>query len=260
MPHALIAGVPMGWSRQVRGALDKVKVPDWTFSVFPGSDPKIAGISDKQLPDLLADAAKRGGAHVFCVSDGRDRQRIATAIREHFRFRWLASDVVRTATTQSEPLVKDIERAIKEEIEWRNALHPIVKSSPLALPQRGFSAERSVEAIWSMSESFNKEDGFFAKVGEALEQFRMQHLKKWDKHRERFFIDLSNRVWKDDGPYHGDAPFPRDWKYSSALPERFHFDVQHAQRKAFNFNDRAGRGKSVATSKHCNVDAHGYLR
>ena len=197
---------------------------------------------------------------MFCVAEGRNRQAVAAAIREHFRFRWLASEVVRAATTQAVPLVNQIERAIKEEIEWRNALHPILKSSPLALPQTCFAAERSVEAIWSLSESFNKEDGFFARVSEALDRFRMQHLKKWDRHNERFFIDLSYRVWKDDGPYHGEAPFPRDWKYSSALPDCFHFDVQHAQNKAFELSDRAGRRKSVAATKHCNVDAHGYLR
>lgn len=260
MPQALIAGVPMGWARQVRAALEKVHAPDWSFSVFPGDDARVIGLSDKQLPALFAAAAKGDGAHVFCVAEGRNRQMLAAAIREHFRFRWLPSEVVRAATTGAEQLVEELERAVLEEVKWRTTLHPVLKSSPLALPQTGFAAERSVSSIWAMCEAFNKEDGFFDTVDAALNRFRMQHLRKWDKHNERFFIDQSNRVWKDDGPYHGEAPFPRDWKYSSCLPACFHFDVQHALGKPFSFDDRSRRNKSVAATKHCNVDAHGYLR
>jgi hypothetical protein len=260
MPQALVAGVPPLWSRQVRAALDKVQVEDWTLSVFPGINDKRPSLDLKQLAPLCEEAARRGGAHIIAVDEGRDRQAFAAAIREHFRFRWLSPAVVREATSALDPLVGEIARIVKAETAWREALHPVAKRSPLALPQRGFSASRPVAAMWSMCESFNKEPGFFNSVAAMLEQFKGVHLKKFDKHSQRFFVDDDSRVWKDEGTYHGDAPFPRDWKYSSPLPEGFHFDVQHAGGKAYEYVDRRGRKRSVAAGKHCNVDAHGHLR
>ncbi|BDB30573.1 hypothetical protein CTP10_R79900 (plasmid) [Cupriavidus sp. P-10] len=179
----------------------------------------------------------------------RDRQPIAAAIRAHFRFRWLSSEVVRAATSALPPLVSQLNQALTEEECWRAALHPVLKSSPLALPERGFCAEKSLSAVWSMCEAFNKEDGFFEGVARRVQAFKNHHLKKWDKHSECFFIDVNQHVWKDEGPYHGDAPFPRDWKYSTCMPNGFHFDVQHQQGRAFEYIDAASVENHVAATQ-----------
>jgi hypothetical protein len=260
MPHALIAGVPPEWSQQVKAASKKVQLDGWSYSVFPGLRPKVPGLELSQMTALFEEAAVRGGAHVFAVLEGRESGSVAEAVREHFRFRWIAAHFVREATNSLAPLVEELQRATQEEIEWRHSMHPIRKSSPLALPRCGFRASRSVENIWATCESFNKQVGYFPKLSAQLRRFEEEHHKNWDRHQGKFFIDSDRRVWKDDGPYHGDAPFPRDWKYSSVLPEGFHFDVQHEQWKGFDYHDRVGKKKSVAATRHCNVDAHGYLR
>ena len=259
MPHAVLAGVPPAWARQLKAALNYVERVDWTFSIFQSKETRGIGVAIGQIEQLQREAHQRGGAHVFGVG-GRDRGVISDALRRYFRFRWLDAEALRAVPTNHDPFVAELKCAVDEEDAWRAALHPVDKSSPLALPQEGFAAHSGVAHIWEMCEAFNKEAGFFSTVANRIVRFSNCHLKKWDKHSERFFIDEASRVWKDDGPYHGEAPFPRDWKYSSALPAGFHFDVQHEQRKAFEYTDAARVKKAVAAAKHCNVDAHGFLR
>lgn len=259
MPNAIVAGVPPQWLRQVRAALDRLDTPHWSFTTFPSKGAREVGVELASVPLLQSKAHELDGAHILAFG-GRNRNEIAQDLRTHFRMRWLSSETLRAATANLEPFVEELQIVLAEEDSWRAALHPIDKRSALTLPQHGFVAVGGLPNIWALCEAFNKEEGFFQALVGHLERFSALYRKKWDNHSQRFFIDDKSRVWKDEGPYHGTAPFPRDWKYSSLLPPKFHYDVQHERGQAFEYVGRDGRSKSVAANRHCNVDAHGYLR
>jgi hypothetical protein len=260
MPRAIVAGIPRAWAKQVRAALNKVDRSDWSFPIFPSRHPHGIVVDAGQISDLMQMASEQPGVHILAFDEGRGRAGIAQDLRSYFRFRWLPAEILRTVAASGEQFTSEIQRVLLEEDAWRGALHPIDKGSALTLPQYGFAADPAVANIWAMCEAYNKEAGFFESVSQRLQRFANLHLKKWDRHNQRFFIDNKSRVWKDDGPYHGETPFPGDWKYSSTLPKAFHYDVQHEHARAFEYIDRKNRRKSVAAAGHCNVDAHGYLR
>ena len=261
MPRAIVAGVPSSWAKQVKAALHVVDCADWSFKIFPSKYPAQICIDVSQTSDLARFASEDPcAAHIFAFGEQRDRAEISGRLRAHFRFRWLSHEILRTVPQSNVSFIEEIERVLAEENAWREALYPVHKGSVLTLPENGFVANPDVAAVWSMCEAFNREQGFFESLKQRLQRFESLHLKKWDRHNQRFFIDQKLRVWKDDGPYHGKSPFPRDWKYSSQLPDAFHYDVQHQNERSFEYVDRDQRRKAVAATGHCNVDAHGFLR
>lgn len=260
MPHAILAGVPHSLAKRVNAALLGLNAQHWRVSLEPGRDQKFASIDEAQVESLVRAATERGGAHVLGVTERRGQQAVAERIRSHLRFRWFDPAALRAVSSGQATFIEAMQAALAEEDAWREHVMPASKASPLVLPKDVFEAAKEYGAVWDLAESYNKERDFFLQLETKLARFTGTHSKKVKTEAGRYWVDESSRVWKDSGPYHGKAPFPRDWKYSFCLPDGFHFDVSHERGRAFTFRDRQGTTHAVKADSYANVDAHGYKR
>jgi hypothetical protein len=259
MPHAIVAGIPSPVARRIGAALEKVSPCDWTFSLFPGRDQKRASLEPRQVEALQQEAAQRGGAHVFAMTENRDNGPVAEQLRTYFRFRWLEPSMLRLVAQDEEAFIKQVQDVLKEETAWRARVMPDSKNSALVLPRRIFSCTAQSDVIWQLAEKYNDGPEAFSAFERHAHKFELSHRRKVRSYERSYWVDDNRRVWKDDGALHGVAPFPRGWKYSWALPVGFHFDVEHEQERAFTLRDHEGRQHEVKASKYVNIDAHGWV-
>lgn len=259
MPNAILAGVPANLTKQVKAALKRLNSVNWNFQIVESRDRRIAAITANDIETVRKMACKSGGAHVIAFDDNRNRLVKANLIRPYFRFRWGDMTALRAVAGELQPFIDSVASVLLEEDAWRNVM-PKDKASPLVLPSRIFDVRKDVADIWSMSEAFNKEAKYFPRLEATLARFCKEHLKQYASDQPRYFVDGSHRVWKDSGPYHGVAPFPRYWKYSFRLNEKFHFDVEHEQGREFAFTDALDQRHNVKATCHANIDTHGHVR
>lgn len=217
-----------------------------------------------QIDDVLQVARCLNGGHVFGVSVARDRTKIEQQIRPYFRFRWInATSIALTGQRQFEPLISELERAVLEDEVWIKCVKPDNPASPLALPGKLFKAKGEFQNLWMRSEGHGDIDAIRA-VGRLIGKFTTTYRKAIDKGKNEKtpWIDHDDWVWKDDGEEHGAAPFPKNWKYSWAVPEKFHFDVEPKDPKTkTHFVDIHGNHhKLPKKSKYMNITVHGEVR
>jgi hypothetical protein len=252
-------------SPRLRAALDDAHLDDWELKVIAGSDRNSAGIGARQLDSIMEQAADAGGSHVFGVTDQRDGVSVARQIKVYFRFRWLTAANVHAISRDSTPFMNELRTVLTEESAWRARVMPTSKQSALILPQGVFRCGGEASQVWRLAERYNENVEFYSVVAEHLIRFSQQyrrrdravtghHVAGWQ------WVDDARRVWRDDGPFHGIAPFPRDWKYSYRLPDGFHFDVGHEQRAPFSLNDCHGNAHQAKADGRLNIDAHGWKR
>jgi hypothetical protein len=229
------------------------------------SKSRLPGLAPSQLPDVLRKAAELGGAHIliFRGRDLKDEASVFDAVAPYFRVRWIEAKLLSLIPHSMDEFGKTLNGILGEELEWNSAVRPHDERCCLLLSEASFSAEPSVRHVWKIAGQAGTER--IKGTVRAVERFGTFHwnwLPREHKHSdgERVWIDQDNRVFGHRGPRHGDAPFPRMWKFSHPLPPGFHFDVTSRSARAFRVASWDSRWHDVAASAHINIDAHGHVR
>lgn len=259
MPTILLAGMDrllIGRAKELVANLPAQVKGEWAFKFLQAG--KVAGLMPANVPEVLQTAAKLGGAHVVGVRPpgplGRHGEEVAKAIRQSFRFRWLADDVGQTSRDQ-EHFDEVMKRILEEEDWWRSHVLPTSCHDPQILP-RTFSLDSRVREFWRLVEAYN--DLAMMKTVERLLTLFPQ-LHRISKGESKAWRDDAGLSWDDYGAHHGAPPFPQDWKYSYYLPERFHFDVEHSKSLAFSYTCSKGAVHHRKKTEHVNVNSHGFV-
>lgn len=258
MPTFILAGVQRSLSLRVKKALAShaPQFCGWTALAQDGHINNQHDIGMRQVDELLAMASEHE-AHIFGVSVSKRRGEVEALLRPYFRFRWLdARDVGPVGAGNEQPLVDAILNALEEEIYWREEVKPKDWSSPLILPEL-FSANRGLQDMWRLSQSFNNL-GHLTAAASCITRFTSSHRRRVDGMSYTPWVAQDDWIWNDGGERHGSPEFPRDWKYSLRLPDGFHFDVSaNVKGKSF-FVDKYGKRHNF--KKNINVTAHGEIR
>ena len=268
MPGFILAGHQRGLANLVAEAIEvgitAGRLSDWKSCLLHSRLQNQSILEASQVDGVLEEARKLNGGHVFGVSIDRERAIVERQIKPYFRFRWINPDVVvATGQRQFEPLIAELERAIAEEEVWIASVKPKNPASPLALPSKLFKAKGEFENLWTRSEGHG-DIGAIRAVGTLIDKFTSTYRKaiNTNKNEKTPWLDENDWVWKDDGEEHGAAPFPKNWKYSWAVPEKFHFDVMPKNPKTkTHFTDIHGNNHKLPKgSKYMNVTVHGEVR
>ncbi len=264
MNFAIVAGLARSQIKRINSFVQGLGttgyLADWEVVYFPArrSTPEIA-VEDVEI--VMKEAAKYDRPHVIGVSkqDGVIRKRIARDIREYFRFRWLGNDLLTYLSSNFERFVAGINEVLQEEAMWSQSVRPQNLRSPLLLPQGCFHAVHPHSDLWFLSEQYG-DVGNIQHAARAMSRFVGQYFSHHESGNPRKWIDAGDRVFDHTGARHGQAPFPRNWKYSYRFESGFHFDVSDRNARAFRFRDRENITYDVKNSGHVNVDPHGCVR
>jgi len=268
MPSFVLVGHQRGLAKVVEEAVkigkSSGRFREWDTCLMHSRLQNQSILEASQVDDILEEARRLGGAHIFGVSIDRQRSIIESQIKPYFRFRWIDQPVVaQTGQRNFEPLIADLERALLEEDAWISNVKPKGPASPLALPGNLFKTKGEFTNLWICCEGYGDIRAIEA-TGALVDRFTAFYRKPIDakKNEKTPWIDHDNWVWKDDGEEHGSAPFPKNWKYSWAVPEKFHFDVMPKNPKTkTHFIDIHGNSHKLPTgSKYMNVTVHGEVR
>lgn len=267
MPTFILAGHQRGLAKKVDEAIQagssSGRLHGWEACQLHSRLQNQSILEASQVAQVLEEAQRLNGAHVFGVSVSRTRVEIARSIKSYFRFRWIDPTAIgQTAQGHFEPLIEELERAILEEDVWVEHVKPSDPASPLALPNGLFKTKGEFSNLWARCEGYGDVEAIRA-TGTLIHKFTTTYRKTVDTRNEKTpWLDEDDWVWKDGGEEHGKAPFPKNWKYSWSVPERFHFDVMPKKPKAKTyFMDINGvQHKLPKESKYMNVTVHGEVR
>lgn len=262
MPHLVVGGFG---AHQIRTLVRKGAVAardGWTMR-FVDNLQKGGLIGFKSKP-LLDEAAKNESSHIlgFSQQSGEIRQQLADEIKGFFRFRWFDS------SSLGELLHSDfgsfgelLQPLLEEEERWAELVKPTRSSDALLLPRPSFSCGRNHD-IWSHAEAYNDPLAVPNAV-KSIVRFKARHLQSISPDGRYASVmnwtDDDDRVFDHRGERHGDAPFPRTWKYSLKLESRFHFDVKHRAGSPFSLFGKT-ETRAVVRDHYVNIDVHGYFR
>jgi hypothetical protein len=268
MPRFILAGHQRGLAKFVDQAIEQAKAANrlggWDSLTLNSRFPNQSILEIAQVPTVLDAAGKHSGGHVFGVSTDRKRGEVERQIRPHFRFRWIShSAIAFTGQREFEPLIAELEQAVAEEQVWIDNVKPQSTASPLALPGKVFKAKGDFANLWAQCDVYGDIAAIRA-AGVLVEKFTAAFRKSIasNKDEKTPWLDHDDWVWKDDGQQHGAAIFPKNWKYSWEVPEKFHFDVMPKNPKTkTHFIDVNGVShKLPKESKYMNVTVHGEVR
>lgn len=269
MPRFILVGHQRGLAKLVDEAIAQAKSTNrlggWDTHVLHSRFQNHSAFDVTQVPAVLAEAGRDEGGHVFGVSADRNRgDDVPRQIRPYFRFRWINEyAIAQTGQRQFEPLIAELEQAVAEEQAWIDSVKPRSTASPLALPGKLFKAKGELANLWALCEAYGDINAIRA-AGVMVEKFTAAFRKSIDTNRDEKtpWVDHDDWVWKDDGEQHGSAIFPKNWKYSWKVPEKFHFDVMPRNTKTKSqFVDVYGiPHKLPKGSKYMNVTVHGEVR
>lgn len=221
-------------------------------------------LSDKDIEHLLRKAEEYGGAHIIGISkqDGAIRNRIRDRILRHFRFLWLNNLLLSYVGNNTKQFVHELNEVLEEECLWAKNVKPNHLDSPLILPETCFyTASRTRNNIWNLSEQYGDEGNIRA-AAKAIATFSCSYWRTTSPtghyRSRRKWIDDNNFVFDHQGERHGEAPFPRNWKYSFHIEDGFHFDVSELNGKKFSIKDCNNKVHSPSLGEHVNLDSHGW--
>lgn len=268
MPTFILAGHQRSLAKFVDEAIAQAQAANrlggWDSLTFHSRFPNQSVLEITQVAKVLDAAGKYSGGHVFGVSTDRDRVTVERHIRPHFRFRWIShSAIALTGQRDFGPLIAELEQAVVEEQAWIDNVKPQSTASPLVLPGKLFKAKGEFANLWTRCEAYGDINAIRA-AGVLVEKFTAEFRKSIasNKDEKTPWVDLDDWVWKDDGEQHGAAIFPKNWKYSWEVPEKFHFDVMPKNtRTKTHFIDVNGvLHKLPKASKYMNITVHGEVR
>lgn len=268
MPGFILAGHQRGLAKLVAEAIEigtaTGRLRGWDTLLLHSRLQNQSILEASQVEEVLEAGRVLNGGHVFGISVDRERAIVERQIKPYFRFRWINPAVVMvTGQRQFEPLIAELERAVAEEEEWIASVKPKTPASPLALPGKLFKTKGEFQNLWTRSEGHG-DIGAIRAVGTLIEKFIATYRKAIDTNADEKtpWLDQDDWVWKDDGEEHGTAPFPKNWKYSWAVPESFHFDVmpKNPKTKTHFVDIHGNQHKLPKKSKYMNVTVHGEIR
>lgn len=261
MAHLVFAGLGVEQIKRIpRDAWPTLPAP-WTLKFVPNKSKSLIGIDD--VGSVLREAASCADSHVIAVSRQRNRNVIANEIKPYFRFRWLNDEVlIQLMGSRFVDLSQVLNPILTEEMRWAATIKPTTSADALLLPRCCFRFEIELD-IWTHCEAYNDADAI-DNARRVLDRFRQKHFQKGkqDGHHPAplQWIDENDYIFDHRGSRHADAPFPRTWKYSHQLEDRFHYDVKHRRERGVSLTDAIGRVGKAPADKHVNVDSHGYIR
>lgn len=268
MPGFILAGHQRGLAKVVSEAIEAGKnagqLRGWDYRLLPSRHQNQSILEASQVDAILEEARSLNGGHVFGVSVDRNRAEVERQISPYFRFRWIDPRAIAlTGQRQFELLLAALQRAIEEDEVWIEVVKPQSVASPLVLPGQLFKAKGDFQHLWQRSEAHG-DVGAIRAVGPLIQKFSKVYRRQADnKGNEKTpWIDHDDWMWKDDGAEHGAASFPKNWKYSWAVPDRFHFDVSPKDPKTkTHFVDVHGNShKLPKDTRHMNITVHGEVR
>jgi hypothetical protein len=206
-------------------------------------------------------ASQYDDTHILGLSVQRNRQDFADRIRPFFRFRWFDHSLLKyLGRPDPAEFVRGLSSNLAEESEWAARVKPKDINSPLLLPECSFVPERKNCELWRHASAYG-DSGNISGAEKAIRDFQNTHHRKVNiaNFSSYKWVDREDRIYDQDGPRHGLAPFPREWKYSYRIESRFHFDVTHVDGRQFVLIDASGMQHRVIAGAHLNVDPHGYV-
>lgn len=259
MPTFILAGCQRNLAPRVDKALRNgaSKLKGWSAFSFVGHQNQQHDIGLPQINALLMIAQEHSGAHILGLSTLKTRRQAEERISPFFRFRWLDSKPVGLVGAGDESTLIDmLGRVLEEENYWLANVKPKNSASPLVLPEI-FSCRKDLREIWRLAQSYNNY-GHLEAAASLIAKFKNHHRRHVGSFKNKPWYSEDNWIWDDDGERHGTSSFPLDWKYSTKLPDGFHFDVSANVKGKTHFADRTGQRHSYKT--HLNVSAYGDVR
>jgi hypothetical protein len=208
---------------------------------------------------VLAD--KSDSPHILGFSSQQNRKVFADQIKPYFRFRWFDHTLLKhIGSPDPGPFVGRLAADLAEEVEWTLRVRPSTIESPLLLPECSFDAGKKHGELWRHATSYGDINNIVA-AQRAVRAFQTAFRRKVElKYISHYkWVDERDRIYDEDGPRHGQPPFPRGWKYSYRLISGFHFDVSHIEKKEFSIYDVDGVRHPAAQGAHVNIDPHGFV-
>jgi hypothetical protein len=220
---------------------------------------------------LLERAADTGGAHLL-IFRGRTKDedaKIQSKILPFFRVRWLDNTLLKFIPHDTNQFFHAINAVLAEEWEWSERIKPKDESSCLLLPECAFSVNSEVKHLWTVASERGLDRVNLA--ARVQERFSLLHWMLTEKKGARVgaekktvrvgaWIDREDRVFDHRGARHGQAPFPRQWRFSYRVEAGFHFDVTSRYLRPFVVRSEDGHRHDRAGNAHVNIDPHGYVR
>ncbi len=263
MRTAILLGIPSGYVGTAKSAIAKnaTLLGTWSIKYVPSNrtEPEILQRMVKQAQEL---AEKHDDVHVFGFSAQQDRQKLVGEIKPYFRFRWFDHELLKClGSPDPAPFLQELVSNLAEESEWAARVKPSDLNSPLLLPECSFQPARKHRELWRHASAYGDLENV-AGAEKAIKGFRSVHhrkvnLKSFSTYK---WVDEGDRIFDQDGPRHGIAPSPRNWKFSYRIEPGFHFDVTHADERQFDLFDVNGYRCHVNAAAHLNIDPHGYVR
>ncbi len=263
MPTAIILGLPGPHAARIKGELKKsgrVWPVGWSVHFVPPTGAS-AQIREADIRVVLTNAGRvDDSAHIFAITNqgGSRKPEIAAHFVPYFRFRWLPGQWLSLPYPSPEEFVAKVIETLGDEDEWRRKVQPRDIGAALLLPESAFSSKLS--DLWDLATKYG--DGCSAGCARRKLEFERVHYKPHtsQKHaRDYFWTDDDQRVFDHTQEQHGQAPEPRQWKFSFRIPPGFHYDVRHAGGRKFAVRG-ATRKETVEAGGYTNLDPHGYFR
>jgi hypothetical protein len=263
MGTAILVGIPTGYVGAAKSAIanNASLFEEWSIKYVPcnGKEPEILARTANEAREM---AAKYDDAHIFGLSAQKNRNEVVREIKPYFRFRWFAHQLLRClGGPDPSGFFQELATNLQEESQWAGRVKPTNLDSPLLLPESSFKAASKHRELWRHASAYGDLQNVSG-AERAIRGFRSAHhrkvnLKTFSTYK---WVDEGDRIFDQDGPRHGVAPFPRNWKLSYRIEPGFHFDVTHADERRFDLFDVNGARCHVDAAAHLNIDPHGYIR
>lgn len=228
------------------------------FVESPAKEPQI---SLREMKRALTLASEHSDAHILGFSTQQNRQDFSSQIKSYFRFRWFDHGLLRfLGSPDPSPFVNQLSSDLAEESAWSHRVKPSALDSPLMLPECSFEVVGRHRDLWRHACSYGDTKNIEG-AEKALHAFWNFYRRRVDFEgvKQSKWIDRGDRIFNENGERHGIAPFPRGWKYSYRIEDRFHFDVTCSTGRPFFVCDALGGRTCVHSGAHINLDPHGYV-
>ena len=248
MPLLIIAGIPQGTVTRNKGF--HLSFPGWTirFEHARSHRPDLRTCWNQVL--ATADATTEDGTHILAYHQPEsERPGFARDVNSRHRLVWHNKEDV--ALYGSDTYVELVARIIRFESDWRGQIRPQSTTSPLILPEPTFTPKRGLELLWRRAKALSLSHDTIDRVERLVREFRSKHYRNgaWNDQRELVF---------SVGTGHGRAGRPERWKFTSLVPEGFHYDVKHSRGIGFAITDATQETRRFHS--YTNVDCHGNCR
>jgi len=260
MGTAILLGIPNAYSRRLSKALESRRelLTGWSLK-FVTAPKNAAEINTGLVNQSCNLASQNTDPHIFGFSTQGRRSDLVAVLETCFRFRWCDELVKRFASLSAPdpaPFLDRLALELQEEKEWRSRVKPSDTGSPLLLPECSFRVGSNHRDLWRHARSYGDQANIEG-AARAIQRFERSYFRKADQYQ---WIDDRDLIFGSNGPRHADAPFPRAWKFSFRMPDGFHYDIRHLEKRRFSIADCVGTSHNLAANGYINMDPHGYVR